>query len=148
VSFAAERAVRTHAFTLARPPGEAFPLFTPEGERAWAPGWDPVYLHPSDGRAEAGMVFITSHGGEETVWTMARHEPGLGLVEYVRTTPGNRTAIVTVQCQAQGERSTRVTVSYAITALAEAGNRYVREMDEPAFRAFVDGWKVEIEKAA
>jgi hypothetical protein len=148
MSFVAERAVRTHAFTLDRPAGEAFALFTPEGERAWAAGWDPAYLHPRDGRTQAGMVFTTGHGGEETIWTMARHEPAAGLVEYVRTTPGNRTAVVTVQCGALGERSTRVTVTYAITGLAEAGNGYVREMDEAKYRAFIEGWKTAIDQAA
>jgi hypothetical protein len=146
VSFVAERAVRSHAFTLARSAREAFALFTPEGERAWAQGWEPLYLFPRDGRAEAGMVFTTAHGGEETIWTMTRHEPAAGIVEYVRTTPGNRTATVLVQCAPRGEAGTRVTVIYAITGLGEAGNRYVREMDEARYRDFIDGWKKAIEK--
>lgn len=146
MSFVAERAVRSHSFILARPAHEAFGLFTPEGERAWAAGWDPRYLHPRDGRTEAGMVFVTSHGGEETVWTMTRHEPAAGIVEYVRTTPGNRTATVLVQCSPMGPGATRVTVIYAMTALDEAGNRYVREMDEGRYREFIDGWKTAIEK--
>lgn len=144
--FAALRAVRSHAFFLERPAAEAFPLFTPEGERAWAAGWDPVYLHPRDGRTEAGMVFTTGHGGEHTIWTMTRHEPAAGIVEYVRTTPGNRTATVLVQCAPAGAGRARVAVVYAITALGEAGNRYVREMDEARFRESIDGWKGAIEK--
>ena len=146
MSFVAEHAVRSHSFTLARPAPEAFGLFTPEGERAWAAGWDPRYLHPGDGRTEAGMVFVTRHGGEETVWTMTRHEPAAGIVEYVRTTPGNRTATVLVQCAPVGPGATRVTVVYAITALAEAGNRHVNEMDEASYRMYIDSWKTAIEK--
>lgn len=146
MSFVAERAVRSHSFTLARPAREAFGLFTPEGERAWAQGWDPAYLHPRDGRTETGMVFVTRHGGEETIWTMTRHEPAAGLVEYVRTTPGSRSGTVLVQCAPLGPGATRVTVIYALTALSEAGNKVLRELDEKAYREFIDGWKSAIEK--
>lgn len=145
MSFVAERAVRSHSIVLDRPASAAFELFTPEGERAWAPGWDPVYLHPRDGRTQAGMVFTTCLAGEETVWTMTRHDPAQGIVEYVRTTPGNRTAVVLVQCAPLGDRRTRVTVVYAITALAEAGNGYIGEVSAARFRGFIDGWKLAIE---
>lgn len=145
--FAAMRAVRTHSFTLERPIAQAFELFTPEGERAWAEGWDPAYLHPEDGRTQAGMVFTTGHGGESTIWVMTRHEPAAGVVEYVRTTPGSRTGTVLVQCAPEGPTSTRVTVTYALTALAEEGNRKVRELDAASYREYIEGWKSGIEKA-
>ena len=105
MSFAGERATRSHSFVVALASREAFALFEPEGERAWAQGWDPQYVHPRDGRAEAGMVFTTDHGGENTIWIMTRHEPAAGLVEYVRTTPGSRIATVMVQCAPLGPLS-------------------------------------------
>jgi len=49
--FRAEHCERSHSFTVALPVAEAFRLFEPEGERRWAEGWDPRYLHPADGRA-------------------------------------------------------------------------------------------------
>lgn len=146
MSFVPERAVRSHSFTLERPAAQAFALFTPEGERAWAKGWDPAYLHPQDGRAEAGMVFTTGHGGESTIWVMTRHDPSAGIVEYVRTTPGNRTGTVLVQCAALGPSATRVTVVYALTALSEDGNRKIRELDPASYRDYIDGWKADIER--
>ena len=141
MTFVAERAARTHSFTLDRPAREAFRLFEPEGERAWAEGWDPQYVYPREGRAEAGMVFTTSHNAESTIWVMTRHEPEAGVVQYVRTTPGSRVATVTVQCAPLSEARTRVTVIYVFTALNEAGNAYVRDMDERHYRDFVDGWE-------
>jgi len=141
-----ERAVRSRSFALAWPPERALGLFTPEGERAWAEGWDPQYVFPRDGRTEAGMVFVTHHGGEETVWTMTRYEPASGLVEYVRTTPGNRTAIVLVQCAPFTQGRTRVTVQYTITGLGEGGDRYVREMDETRYGAMIEGWRAALAK--
>lgn len=140
-AFAAEHVVRSHALVVALPAGEAFALFEPEGERAWAAGWDPRYLHPADGRAEAGMVFTTAHGGEATIWTLVRHEPRAGLVEYVRTTPGSRTGTVLVQCARLDAARTRVTVIYALTALSEHGNAVLRAFDEAAYRAYIDSWE-------
>jgi hypothetical protein len=67
-------------------------------------------------------------------------------VEYVRTTPGNRTATLLVQCAPLGEARTRVTVVYVITALAEAGNRHIGELDEARYREDIEDWKRAIER--
>src|SRR5688572_23036064 len=98
-AFKAEHVERSHAFVVPLPLARAFTFFEPEGERAWAEGWNPTYLHPADGRPERGMVFTTDHGNEHTVWMMIRHEPP-NLVEYVRMTPGSRMGRVLVQCSA------------------------------------------------
>lgn len=143
-AFAAERAVRSHSFTVERPAKLAFALFEPEGERAWAEGWSPTYLYPADGRAERGMVFTTAHGNESTLWTMVRHEPRDGIVEYVRVTPGSRIGNVLVQCAPLGERRARVTVIYTLTGLSEAGNALIRALDEASFRAYIDSWEAAI----
>ena len=148
MTFAAERAVRSRSFVLAMPISRAFPWFEPEGERAWATGWDPHYLHPASGRAEPGMVFTTSHGGEDTVWLVTRHEPRAGIVEYARITPASRIATVLVQCARLDAARTRVTVIYTFTALSEAGNAYVRAMDEAHYDDMIDGWASAIEEAA
>jgi hypothetical protein len=139
--FRGERALRTHSFDLPMPLSAAFPLFEPEGERAWAPGWDPKYVYPADGRPQKGMVFVTDADDEETLWLVLQHEPRAGAVEYARITPGNRVAIVRVQCDAMDQGSTRVTVSYEYTGLSEAGNAYVRSMDETRFQEFIESWK-------
>ena len=145
--FAAERVARSHSFFVNAPVKEAFRLFEPEGEKRWADGWDPRYVYPRDGRAEAGMVFTTNHGGEDTLWTVTRHEPSAGIVEYVRMTPGSRIATVLVQCAALEAARTRVTVVYVFTGLTEAGNETVRRMDEAHYRHFIEGWEKAIEAA-
>jgi hypothetical protein len=93
------------------------------------------------------MVFTTTHGNESTLWTMTRHDPAAGVVEYLRMTPGSRVAFVLVQCSEVGAEKTRVTVIYTFTGLTEAGNEYVRAMDEAHYRTFIDGWATAIEAA-
>jgi hypothetical protein len=145
--FSGERVVRSHSFTVASPMAEAFRLFEPEGERAWAQGWDPRYIFPSAGTAERGMVFTTTHGNESTIWNLTRHDPPGGVLEYLRVTPGSRVAVVLVQCAEIGPDKTRVTVVYTFTGLSEAGDEYVRAMDEAHYRTFIDGWATAIEAA-
>lgn len=146
MTFSAERATRSHSFIVHLPAARAFTLFEPEGERAWAEGWAPRYLHPADGRAEPGMVFATFHGGEETTWLMTRHEPSAGLVEYARVTPGSRVASILVQCAPLEANRTRVTVIHTFTGLGEAGNAYIRAMDEAHYRDYIDSWGEAITK--
>jgi hypothetical protein len=145
-AFVAERSTRSHSFTLEMPMARAFPLFEPEGERAWAKGWEPVYVHPANGKAEQGMVFTTSHGGEYTIWMVIRHEPAAGIVEYARITPGSRTATVLVQCAAIDAGRSRVTVIYVFTGLSAAGNSIVRKMDDNAYREYIESWREAIAK--
>lgn len=136
----AQHVVRRHAITIAKPVSEAITLFTPQGERAWAEGWDPAWHWPADGETRAGMVFTTEHGGEHTIWTLTRHEPEAGLVEYVRTTPGSRVGVVRVRCTPAGERATRVEVTYVLTALAPEGREKIAALDEAAFAGFIESW--------
>ena len=143
--FRAEHAVRRASFRLALPRDRAFQLFTPEGEKAWAPGWDPEYLHPADGAAQAGMVFRTRIDGEDTLWTLARLEPAVGAADYVRCTPASRTATVSVRCAPVAPGHCEVTVTYEFTGLSEAGNAWVRSMDAARYAAFIGSWKAAIE---
>lgn len=146
-AFRGEHANRSHAIEVELPLPEAFRLFEPEGERAWAPGWDPRYVHPWGGQPGRGMVFCTGAGDEETIWLVSRYEPADGLVEYVRLTPRSRIATVLVHCTSVGAASTQVTVTYAYTGLGPSGNAYVRDMTAERFAAFIDGWAEAISRS-
>ena len=138
--------VRSHSLVVDKPLAEAFHFFTPEGERAWAHGWDPRYHHPEDGTLERGLVFTTGGGAEHTIWTVVRVDAP-NLVEDIRTTPGSRTGTVLVQCTALGDARTRATIVYSLTSLTEAGAKVLRELDEAAFRRFIESWEQSIAAA-
>lgn len=119
--------------TVRLPPGTAAPLalFTPEGERAWAAGWDPRYPAPAADDSEPGTVFQTGHGAHAGIWVVTGREPGRS-VRYARVIAGQDAGTVTVTLGARGPghgqpgsggpgRGTQVTVSYDLTALSEAG---------------------------
>ena len=96
------RCVCTGSLHVALPPERAASLFTPEGERSWAPGWAPEY--PAD-----GPVFLT--GGGTTVWVE------VGELRYARVTPGVQAGTVAVRLAPDGD-GTRADVTYDLTALS------------------------------
>ena len=90
------RRVCEGSFHVPLPPARAAELFTPEGERAWAPGWEPDYP------AGPGGPVFTTHAGT-TVWV------ALGGLRYARVTPGVQAGTVEVRCEpaAGGTRARR-----------------------------------------
>jgi hypothetical protein len=93
----------TGSITVPLPPKQALTLFTPEGERAWVPGWDPQHL--------SDTVFTTDHA----TWVVLDAPPG--AVRYARVTPGHHAGTVEVHCRPAGN-TTEATVTYDLTPLA------------------------------
>ena len=139
------RARRTGGFTLPLPPEDTFDLFTAEGERRWVEGWAPKML--SDCNAtKPGAVFLTDHGGEQTIWTVIEADRAAGLLLYSRVSPGRRAGTVKVALEPEAN-GTSVCVTYDITALAPAAEDAVRAMDEQAFAAMMAEWRRLISRA-
>jgi hypothetical protein len=134
---------RATGITVALPPEQAVALFTPEGERRWADGWDPHYPEPH--RCEGpGAVFTTGHGGHQTTWIMVDHGPG--GVRYARVTDGMTAGTVAVDVVGSRERSTQVRVTYDLTALTPAGETWLESFDAD-YDAAIGDWAAEIAAA-
>ncbi len=130
----------SHRIVVDGPLDQAFMWFTPAGEALWVDGWRPNYLHPGDGRTEAGMVFTTGQGDELTIWTLADFDRAAHRSRYLRCTPASRTGFVEVRCAALDEARTEVWVSYTLTALNAAGERVLEGFEGERFAAMIDGW--------
>ena len=103
----------THSHTLRvpLPVAEALHLFTPVGERTWAPGWDPVFPEGEQGDGAApGTVFLTG----ASTWVVVDREPR--RVRYARVAPGVRAGTVEVRLRPDGP-DTLAEVTYETTAL-------------------------------
>jgi hypothetical protein len=123
-----------------RPRARTLALFTAEGERAWAPGWDPAF--PAPDRTEgAGAVFVTVHAEQTTTWVVVdQDEDG---VRYARFTPGSTAGTVAVTVLAATSTSTRVRVSYDLTALSPDGARWLETFADD-FVAYIAQWEAAI----
>jgi hypothetical protein len=134
---------RTAEITVDLPPEQAMKLFTPEGERRWADGWDPHYPQ-TDRRQGPGAVFTTGHGGHQATWIMVDHRPD--SVRYARVTQGMTGGTVAVEVVGSGEHSTQIRVTYDLTALTNAGEAWLDAFDAD-YNTSIGHWSTEIAAA-
>jgi len=125
---------------VATPAADAFRFFTPEGERLWVPDWEPEYLHPADGTLADGLTFRTRHGGELTLWLVARCDGAANAIDYVRVTPDSRMGTVSVRLSDGGRSATDATVSYTLTSLSADGDRKLAAF-ATGFPAMLADWE-------
>jgi len=128
-------------FHLAASCTRVFPLFTAEGERTWAPGWNPEML---SGDTERGSVFRTvgHDGGRETVWIVTGYEPHRYRVSYARLVQDSNIGLVDVTCHGSPDGA-RITVTYTLTGLNKDGDAFVREfLSDAHYERFIEEWRV------
>jgi hypothetical protein len=143
--FSANHESRSRMIQLLAPPGRVFPLFEPVGEREWAADWEPEFLYPRSGAAEVGAVFTTRHPGEaDTIWTITAHDPARFHLTYLRVTPGSCVGLVDIGCDGAPDGTTHAAVTYAFTALGEAGNNFLAGFTEEHYQAYMASWETAI----
>ena len=128
----------TGHITVPLPPGEAYPLFTPRGEQAWAHGWHPSFPATAPDDTEPGTVFETRAHGQHTIWLVTGREPGRQIC-YARVTPGDLAGTVTVTISPSGGHSD-VEVTYELTALTVAAESTLREF-AAGYPAYLRSWQ-------
>ena len=77
----------SHRIHIALSAEAAFQLFTPRGEREWAPGWDPTFPAPSSDDSEPGTVFETEAHGHRGTWLVTDRVWGRQIA-YAQVIPG------------------------------------------------------------
>ena len=138
--------VASHTISIDLPVQQCQRLFTPAGETHWVEGWQPRYLHPADGRTEAGMLFITGDGAETTTWVLQTYTQAPYRARYARVTPASRWGFVEVECRSSGEQTTQVQVTYEMHALTPEANAVLKGFEPEPFAAMIDGWKACIDR--
>jgi hypothetical protein len=139
--FVPRQVTRTYAQRLAASPQRIMPLLTPEGERGWADGWDPIVLGaPAPG---VGTVFVTRHAEQPAaLWLQVTHDSARGYVRYVYLIPGLYTVDLDIQLHPLTANRSRALVRYTYTGLTERGNAEVVAMTEDRYRDFMQSWEV------
>lgn len=134
---------RSGVVSVPLPPAEAFPLFTPEGERAWVPGWVPTYPIPTQSADDppepyAGLVFVTLDDEAPRTWTVTRYDADAHRVSYAYTRTGRVAAMVDVAVDRDGQSSV-ARVRYRMTALAPSAEVEVRSF-AAGYPNMLAGW--------
>jgi hypothetical protein len=128
---------------VALPPADAFGLFTPSGERAWAEGWSPRFPAQVDDETAPGTVFQTQHSGRLSTWVVTGCEPGRRIT-YARTA-FDRAGLVSVECGHAPGGSTQALVAYTLTATRD-GARPCLAKFAAGYEAFLEHWEQAISR--
>ncbi|NOY45956.1 MAG: hypothetical protein GXP50_10985 [Deltaproteobacteria bacterium] len=133
----------TKTFEIAAPVDELFPLFSPEGEKLWVPGWDYQDVMGTPELTE-DYVFITEshdHGGGRAIWVVKAYDPEKRLVEFYKIEPYDKVGVVRVRCNRISDGLTEVEVRYKYIALSPRGEAFISSFTATVYDEFVGEWK-------
>lgn len=131
-------------FDLAQPVEDVFPLFSPEGEKRWAPDWDYENVMGTTELSE-DYVFLTrghDHAATDAIWLVKRYVPEAWFIQYYRVEPEDKIGVVTVECSRTNGGMTHVEVSYQYIALSAHGRKFVESFTLEFYKKFIDEWRV------
>ena len=134
----------TQSFDMAVAVDTLFPLFSPEGEKHWVPGWDYENVMETDELSE-DYVFLTKthdHGTTGAIWIVKHYDPQTHRIQFYKIEPGDKIGVITVQCRALAPQGTRVEVTYKYLALSKSGENFIAEFTERAFDEYIRLWKM------
>jgi len=128
---------------MAVPVAELFPLFSPEGEKLWVPGWDYRNVMGTPELAE-DYVFLTKshdHGTAEAIWVVKKYDRAACLVEFYKIEPDEKVGVIRVKCRELATGKSEVEVGYKYIALSATGEAFVSGFSESAYEAFIGEWR-------
>jgi len=134
---------RTKAFEIAISIKDLFPLFSPEGEKYWVPGWDYENVMGTTELSE-DYVFLTKardHRTKDAIWIVKKYDPKSHFVQLYKIEPGDKIGVVTVKCSEQEAERTSVEVTYRYIALSATGEGFVSEFSESVYEKFIGEWQ-------
>jgi hypothetical protein len=140
-NFKANRVTRNYVQTIQAPPSVVHSLICPVKEAEWLDGWDYHLIFSDSGFAEKGCVFTSRSAGEDTIWLITKRDDATCETVFVRITPDSRVAEVTVRAEDGDQQDSRVHITYTITALNEAGNRFIENFTEENFVKDMKFWQ-------
>ncbi|MDH3378236.1 MAG: hypothetical protein OEQ39_14950 [Gammaproteobacteria bacterium] len=130
-------------FEIAQAADVLFPLFSPEGEKLWMPGWDYENIM---GRLELNEddVFVTTshdHAVNAVIWIVKKYCPETYEVQLYRVEAEEKVGLVAIKCHPLGRNSTKVRVAYTYIGLSERGRRFIENFTEEAYQEFIEEWR-------
>ena len=133
----------TKSFTLDFPISKLFPLFSPEGEKLWVPGWDYKNVMGKTDLCE-DYIFLTKthdHVSSDAIWIVKAYNPESHFVQYYKIEPEYKVGVVTVQCAELGPAKTKVQVTYKYQALSKTGEEFIAGFSEKVYEEFIGEWQ-------
>lgn len=133
----------TKFFEMPLSVADLFPLFSPEGEKLWVPGWDYQNVMGTTQLSE-DYVFLTEthdHNTQKAIWLVKRYEPSVHFVQFYRIEPEEKVGVITVVCTELEAARAKVQVTYKYIALSPAGEKFISGFSEHVYEEFINEWE-------
>ena len=130
-------------FDMPQPVEDLFPLFSPEGEKLWVPGWDYENIMGTADLAEDYAFLTKSHDhlSAKAIWLVKRYDPASWFIQFYRIEPEDKVGVVTVQCFSRGAALSHVQVTYKYIALSDKGRHFIENFSEDVYANFIGEWR-------
>jgi len=112
-------------FVANAPWEETAPLFGANGERKWAPDWDPQFLYPKPASDQPGMVFRVEHPHHSSIWVNTAFDLAAGHIQYAYVLNNAMATLIDIRLSREDGDKTGVAVVYERTALEPEANEHV-----------------------
>ena len=139
-----QQVVRSGEFYLACNVEDAFPMFSPEGERAWVRGWNPRPVFPDTAEFARDTVFRQGEGEDDAIWTIVDVDRERHRAEYVRVAPDSHTAHIVVKVDPVDSKQSHVRVKYALTTFGKGSTSLLDQFSEDAYAERMRNWQRQI----
>lgn len=132
-------------FDLEIPAKKAIGFFTPEGEREWVPGWNPIYPE-GEPSAAPGTVFTTDVDDVYTIWLILSIDTSGCTSAFARVTPGRHAGTVSVSCDDTQDGGCAVSVTYDMSLLPGSDPAGLDGYDDASFEAMMSEWSAAVRR--
>lgn len=133
----------TKTFEMPVPVAELFPLFSPEGETYWVPGWDYENVMGTTELSE-DYVFLTKshdHASTDAIWIIKAYDPQNHFIQFYKIEPHEKIGLISVKCKKMGAERTHLQITYKYRALSASGEAFIAGFDGAAYEEFIDAWQ-------
>ena len=138
------RAKHSYTQTLAGPPEIVFPLLCPVREMEWVEGWEPKLVISASGVAELDCIFVMPDQPNDSIWVVTQWHPQTHFIEFIKVTPGLAVGRIEIQLRPGEADQTLADITYAYTALSQAGEHFVEHFTEEYYTTFMQTWETEL----
>jgi hypothetical protein len=133
---------------LNAPPETVFPLLCPVMEVEWAHGWMPEMVISQSGVIEQDCMFITPPETplepQNSIWIVSKYDPDNWNLEMYKVSPEHTISKLEISLVSESDNSTRAHISYEVTALGVAGDKFMAEFTEDWYKEFMVSWEKEM----
>ena len=134
-----------YAQHLVAPPDKVFPLLCPVLEAEWVPGWMPDLVITESGVCERECIFITPRETpseqNRAIWIVTRHDATDRVIEMYKVVPEHTVSKLEIALAGASGGSTTAHISYEITAIGAAGEKFMETFTKAWYRAFMQEWE-------